>query len=279
MAKGLPWFRLHTRMLDNPKVGKLSDSAFRLYIELMCLASESEKGDGSTEMDQEEIAWRLRRNVPETLHKELEKADLIVSVKRDETRHETQVKRWKMFQYASDVSTERVRKHRKNKGKITSKDKVKRSRNVLEQTTEQNRDRTEAEQKEKALSGKPDRAGNGEALINEVFSHWQTVMNHPKANLDPKRKALIKAALGWSYSVQDLKDAITGCSYTPHNMGINDRGTPYDGLHIIFKDGGKIDGFIANFESPPRPMSDADHRTLTNQQAGQDFIDMVRDDG
>lgn len=121
------------------------------------------------------------------------------------------------------------------------------------------RDRGEAETEERreetALSGKPDAGGNGSVLCEEVFDHWKLVMDHPRAILDPKRKALIKSALGLGYPVQALKDAITGCSYTPHNIGINDRGTRYDGLHIIFKDGGKIDSFIGNFNNPPRMLN------------------------
>jgi len=128
-----------------------------------------------------------------------------------------------------------------------------------------------------ALSGKPDAGagGNSSALYAEVFEHWQKTMDHPKANFDPKRKALIKTALGWKYSVQDLKDAITGCSNTPHNVGMNKQGTRYDGLNVILKDASQIDRFMANFQNPPRPMSEADHRTHTNKLAGQEFIDDV----
>ena len=63
---------------------------------------------------------------------------------------------------------------------------------------------------------------------NQVFQHWQTVMNHPHAKLDKKRKGKIKQALKLGYSVADLKQAIDGCAKTPFNMGKNDNGQRYE---------------------------------------------------
>ena len=68
--------------------------------------------------------------------------------------------------------------------------------------------------------------------IQVVFDHWRQIMNHKRAALDTKRKRLIVNAFGWGYSVQDLQQAIDGCAKTPHNMGDNDRGQRYDGLHM-----------------------------------------------
>jgi hypothetical protein len=56
-----------------------------------------------------------------------------------------------------------------------------------------------------------------------VFEHWKTVLEHPQAELDNKRKKLIHEVLKSGYSVQQLCEAITGCSLTPHNMGLNDK--------------------------------------------------------
>lgn len=69
--------------------------------------------------------------------------------------------------------------------------------------------------------------------VSLIFNHWQTVMKHPHAKLDRDRQSLIKRALKWRYSVEQLCTAITGCSITPHNRGDNDRGERFDGLHII----------------------------------------------
>ena len=85
----------------------------------------------------------------------------------------------------------------------------------------------------------------------EIFEHWQSVLGHEKAKLDDTRKRRIKNALGWGYSPDDLKQAITGCSKTPHNLGQNDRGQRYDGLDVILRTADQIDRFMRNAHHPP----------------------------
>ena len=86
----------------------------------------------------------------------------------------------------------------------------------------------------------------------EVFAHWQHVMNHPHAKLDTKRRKVITQALGLGYTADNLKLAIDGCSKTPFNAGQNDRGQRYDSINLIFRDADHIDQFIANAKNPPR---------------------------
>lgn len=93
------------------------------------------------------------------------------------------------------------------------------------------------------------------AEINEVFEFWKTTLNHPRSNLDDKRKALIRKRLKSGYSTEDLKTAIFGCSNTPHNMGDNDRGQKYDSIELILRDSGQIDRFMNNGTSPPTTRS------------------------
>ena len=88
-------------------------------------------------------------------------------------------------------------------------------------------------------------------------------MNHPRAKLDKKRERSIRNAFGLGYSTEQLCAAITGCSLTPHNMGRNDRGEVYDGIHVIFRGAEQIERFMRNAENPPDPsgvgaMSDLD---------------------
>lgn len=75
-------------------------------------------------------------------------------------------------------------------------------------------------------------------------------MGHPRAQLDAKRKTTIGKALA-AYSVDDCKQAIIGCSLTPHNMGQNDRNERYDGIDLILRDAAHIDRFMANATTPP----------------------------
>ncbi len=106
--------------------------------------------------------------------------------------------------------------------------------------------------------------GVTQTAIQQVFKYWQQVMNHPQAQLDPKRQALIRKALILGYSVEQLCEAIRGCSLTPHNQGDNDRGQRYDGLHIILRDAEQIDRFSHNAHNPPRALSTADRLSRNN---------------
>lgn len=82
-------------------------------------------------------------------------------------------------------------------------------------------------------------------LVREVFVYWQTVMDSPKSILDSKREAIIRKSLKLGYTPEDLRAAIDGCRRTPHNMGLNDRGSKYNGLDLILRDADHIDRFIA----------------------------------
>lgn len=105
-----------------------------------------------------------------------------------------------------------------------------------------------------------------------IFEHWKTTMQHLNAKLDDKRKKIIRNALKSGYTVNQLCEAITGCSYTPHNIGDNDRGQRYDGLHVILRDADQIDRFIKNCHKPPRPPNPADKLLQANINAGQSWL-------
>ncbi len=76
-----------------------------------------------------------------------------------------------------------------------------------------------------------------------VFEYWKEKLKHDKAVFDISRKRIINKALE-SHTVENLKLAIDGCSSDEWHMGKNDRGKVYDGVHVIFKDSDKIEGFI-----------------------------------
>lgn len=138
------------------------------------------------------------------------------------------------------------------------------TRDYTETTSEITAETTKTPASE-ALADAPD-------AVTEIFDHWREKMNHPRAALDPKRKRLIKAALK-NYDVKDLKLAIDGCSVTPHNIGMNDRGQRYDGLHIILRDADQIDRFIQNAYNPPRIQGKRAMIEAINSQARRDFLE------
>ena len=81
-----------------------------------------------------------------------------------------------------------------------------------------------------------------------VFSAWQSILNHKRSKLDVKRKRKIKAALELGYSVDELIEAIKGCSMSSFHMGENKDGVKYDSIDLIFRDADKIDNFISIYK-------------------------------
>lgn len=77
----------------------------------------------------------------------------------------------------------------------------------------------------------------------QVFEHWRQTLRHPKAKATPERKRIIAKALK-TYTVEECQRAITGCSWSPHHMGQNDRNTRYDDLELILRDAKHLEGFM-----------------------------------
>lgn len=140
---------------------------------------------------------------------------------------------------------------------------------------EQEQEQEQEQQPEKNLV--PQQAGEPAAKTMEsaVFDHWRQVMDSPRSKLDDKRAKLIKAALKWGYTPEQLCKAIDGCRVTPHNMGINDRGEKYNGIHIILRDGGQIDRFMRNADNPPKFMSKQQVRQAANGQVSDGSLFMA----
>ena len=121
------WFRFYADAMRNPKVAKLSDFEFRLWMELLCVASENEGRIPRAEDLKHVLNRRLdhllrglnsliKHGLIDALdgndeaitkplrgHNEVIKASLDVRF----TPHN-----WSKFQYKSDTSRERVAKHR-----------------------------------------------------------------------------------------------------------------------------------------------------------------------
>ncbi len=65
----MPWLRLYTELIDDPKLRDLTGDQFRDWIYLLCLARKS-PNPGTIEMSIDDTAWRLRRP-PEALRESL----------------------------------------------------------------------------------------------------------------------------------------------------------------------------------------------------------------
>jgi len=99
------WFRLYDEVLDDPKVQKLSPEHFKIWINLLCLAS---KHDGVLP-DNESVSFALRMPFHETSGAVtfLFQAGLFDRTKKGLVPHG-----WSKRQYKSDTSTERVKRFR-----------------------------------------------------------------------------------------------------------------------------------------------------------------------
>ena len=105
------WFRLYIELIDDPKMSKLSDAAFRHMILLFCLAAERKK-DGIIDLTFEEICWRLRlkkENLQSTL------AELLALNIVTKTKKCLKITNWKKRQFKSDNVSLRVQKYRQKK--------------------------------------------------------------------------------------------------------------------------------------------------------------------
>ena len=96
------------------------------------------------------------------------------------------------------------------------------------------------------------------ASTQEIFKHWQTTMNHPRAKLSTERQRAIKKALKLGYSVNDLTQALDGCADSPFHMGENDRKQVYDYITLIFRDAEHIERFINNDSSTAHATKSTD---------------------
>jgi hypothetical protein len=105
-SKGkLPWLRLYTEILNDPKIERLSDRAFRVWVKLLCLARNN---DGVIPpQDELNIHLRLRYDRVKPIITELLSAGLIDDIEGVLVPHN-----WDKYQYKSDTSTDRVSKHR-----------------------------------------------------------------------------------------------------------------------------------------------------------------------
>lgn len=85
--------------------------------------------------------------------------------------------------------------------------------------------------------------------VNRVFDHWRTVMGHPHAKLDTKRRTRIQWAIK-NYPIETVLAAIDGCKASPFHMGANDRGQIYDDLTLILRDATKLEMFAGRTLHP-----------------------------
>lgn len=108
MARGR-WFRMYDEVVDHPKVQRLSDGAFRAWINLMCVAA---RGGGRITGNLDDLGFSLRKSRPrvQELLDTLIRAGLMDVAGDDFRPHD-----WDDHQYVSDSSSERVKRFRERR--------------------------------------------------------------------------------------------------------------------------------------------------------------------
>lgn len=102
------WFRFHVEAMRHPKVARLSDKEFRLWVLLLTVASEN---DGKIPClgDLKHILNRRLDHLSTGVERLLSMG-LIDPLEGGYIPHN-----WEKYQYKSDVSTERVKRHREKR--------------------------------------------------------------------------------------------------------------------------------------------------------------------
>lgn len=104
------WFRFYDAVLDDPKVQRLPDPAFRAWVNLMCLAS---RNGGKISENWADLSFALRKSIGKT--RELLRVLISVGLV-DQIENGFEPHNWETRQYKSDVSTARVKRFRQRSG-------------------------------------------------------------------------------------------------------------------------------------------------------------------
>ena len=167
------WFRLYDDVLNDPKVQKLSGETFKLWINVLCIASKH----GGVLPNLEDLAFELRLPtlVCKTEIDTLKAAGLIDGDKKLKPHG------WEKRQYKSDTSTERVKRFRE------------RSSNVAETVNETVPDTdTETEQIQIKKTNKKSRSASS-AEFDRFWNSYPRKINKAQA-LKAFNKALTRAS-------------------------------------------------------------------------------------
>jgi cobalamin biosynthesis Mg chelatase CobN len=85
-----------------------------------------------------------------------------------------------------------------------------------------------------------------------VFDFWVTDTGKTKAKFISKRRTRIESRLREGYTVDELCAAIRNRRNDSHLMGQNDRGTVYDGISTLLRDGEQVER-LRDLTEAPRP--------------------------
>jgi hypothetical protein len=199
------WFRFYAEAMRNPKVARLTDKEFRLWVELLAVAAEN---DGAIPcLDDLKHLLKRRLDHLSTGVERLISMGLIDALDDGYEPHH-----WAKFQYRSDVSTDRVHKHRAK-------------RNVSETPPETD---TEADTDMPPSGGvAPPENDNQGLKPQHVVEAWNAMAVRtglpPVKSLTGARQRHLRTRIR-EYPVNDWTEAIGAIERSPFCRGENPRG-------------------------------------------------------
>jgi hypothetical protein len=171
---GMIWFRYYVEALNDPKIQQLPDDLFKLWVNLLCVARQN---DGALP-EAATLAFQLR--VDESRTRDAIR-DLTDRVLLDQTAAGLMPHNWQARQYQSDLSTERVKRHRvKAKSETLSQRSTKRGGGVSETPPDTD---TDAEQ----IQSRADAEQKGTPVSFDEWADWQAFILWIMCSLDEDR--------------------------------------------------------------------------------------------
>ncbi|AWG45802.1 MULTISPECIES: hypothetical protein [unclassified Massilia] len=266
MANGIDWFRWHHGSVNDPKFGLVAKKAgarvgdvITVWALVLELASANVERGQCGDIDCEATDFLLGAD-DGTTDRILEamRARGLISEGRVTRWEDRQPKRERVDNTATERKrAQRQRDSAKDGETITVTPSHAASHQVTPREEKSREEKKEPKVKTTVASapvGSADfarspaqdrrREPRGNDDVQDVFAHWQRVMDHPQARLDEKRAKAIGKRLADGYTVADLRLAVDGCRRSPHHMGQNDQRTVYDDIELICRDGPHVDKFI-----------------------------------
>lgn len=212
------WFRLYDEMLDDPKAQRLPPQDFKIWINLLCLAS---RNDGKLPCISDiAFALRISENDAVTVVERLHIAGLIDKRNGGPDGFRYSPHGWDKRQYKSDNSADRVKKHReKRNGECNV------SCNVTETPPDTETD-TDTETDKKDMSSDDDRVS-----VKDIVEAWNELAEAKGlakvVKITDTRRKQIQARIK-EYEPDDWSKALTAIYKSKFLCGENDRGWKAD---------------------------------------------------
>lgn len=263
----LPWFQFYPGdWSKDPFLRTCSRAAKGLWIDLMCIMFEcSPRGilafPGGVPMSVRDIAIAAGGDVEQNM--QLLEELLVKGVARRNEEGAIFSKRM--------MEDDQLRQVRAESGSKGGKAKAKQKRSKRE---------AKAKQVSVSVSNSDNDSASSEEKKDselEVFDCWRLMCNHPHAKLTPQRRALIRKRLKEGYTVEQLCNAVKGCTLSAYHQGQNEHGTIYDSLELILRSGEKVEQFIGYFENSKNGNTSGHRRAADSAERSEGAKATVED--